>query len=97
MAKITADTTFPRSVTITDSEGNKVFGWTMQPYITGMYTAYRSGTQGVIEHSKVPAYLKKIKTAAKKAGHTVKIHESTYGQWVGAEELQKYYNDERAI
>jgi hypothetical protein len=92
MAKITSDTTFPRSVTIKDQDGNEVFGWTMQPYITSMYIAYRSGDQGGVKHSGVPAYLKKIKTAAEKAGHTIEIHESTYGTWVSAEELEKYYN-----
>jgi len=92
MAKITSDTTFPRSVIIKDQDGNEVFGWTMQPYMTGMYIAYRPSGQGSIDHSGISRYLKKVKTAAEKEGHTVEINESTYGAWVDAEELEKYYN-----
>ncbi|RUP42184.1 MAG: hypothetical protein EKK63_02485 [Acinetobacter sp.] len=92
MAKITSDTTFPRSVTIKDKDGNEIFGWIMQPYITGMYIAYKSGSQGNILHSKVPGYLKKVQKTAEKEGHTVEIQESTYGAWVTKEELEKYYN-----
>ena len=88
MAKITSGTTFPRSVTITDDQGNEVFGWTMQPYITGMYIAYKSGSQGSAAHSGIPAYLKKVQKAAEKAGHTVTIHEGTYGEYMDADDLK---------
>jgi len=79
MNKITSDTIFPRSITIKDKEGNEVFGWTMQPYITGMYIAYRPSGQGSIAHSKVSEYLKGIQKTAKKNRHTVEIYESSYG------------------
>ena len=92
MAKITSETTFPRTLSITDTDGKEVFGWIMQPYMTGMYVAYKSGEQGSIAHSGIPAYLKKIQKAAEKEGHTIEVITNTYGQWVDAEEFQKYYN-----
>jgi uncharacterized phage-associated protein len=90
--KITSETTFPRSVTVKDTDGNIVFGWIMQPYITSMYIAYKPSGQGSIKHSLVSKYLKSTKDKAEKNGHSIEIVEATYGEFVEVEEIEKYYN-----